>query len=55
MIIYTDMSFHNQLYEDFNSINFEGKNQNNLSNNEMKVSFYYFKNIYFFYLISIFN
>ena len=37
MIIFTDMSFHNQLYKDFISINFEGKNKNTLSDNEMKV------------------
>ena len=36
-IIYTDMTLHNQLCEDFTAIDFNAKDQNNISENEIKV------------------
>lgn len=36
-IIYTDMSFHNQLCADFVAIDFKSASKNNISNNDLKV------------------
>lgn len=37
-ILYTDMSFHNQLCSDFMAIDFKSTNQKNISNNHLKVT-----------------
>lgn len=39
MIIYTDMTFHNQLCKDFQSIPFSQRSNETLSTNELKVCF----------------
>ena len=37
LILYTDMAFHNQLFNDFKEIQLSDKSEGNLSFNELKV------------------